>query len=458
MKNIIIIKITFIFLLNFIYAQEIVSDKEIFSKTDEYLTLLTGQKKFSGSLLITRNGETVISKGYGMANYEYNIPNIANTIFRIGSLSKQFTAFAILKLEDQGLLHVEDTIGKYIKDYPNGNKITIHHLLTHTSGIPREKTTEEKVIFLTTREIVEFEKDASDTLLFEPGAKFHYSNVGYNILAYIIEASSGKNIEQYISENIFLPLGMLHTGYYDHRTILQNRAYGYTHDNAYKLIPSDYDAFNSKGAGGLYSTVEDLAVWEEKMSGIISDTCLKKIRTAYSKNGYGYGIQIITEHNQINYLHTGGLNGYISYLSRLEKDKINIIMLSNFGDISLMSIIKDINSILFGEEYLLPEEIHRETAEINFSIYQKFIGEYQLELDKTQTFTILTEDNRLFMNDQSNEKRELFPEKEFIYFFNPENEESVEFVLNEQNVVTHLNLIILGGAKLKANKIDISKK
>lgn len=434
-------------------TQEIVSDNEIFIKTDEYFTLLTNQKKFSGSLLITRNGETVISKAYGMANYEYNIPNTPYTIFRIGSLSKQFTAFAIMKLEDEGFLHVNDSIGKYIKGYPNGNKITIHHLLTHTSGIPREKTTEEKVVFLSTKEIVEFEKDAADTLLFEPGTKFHYSNIGYNILAYIIEAASGKPIETYISENIFLPLGMQHTGYYDHKKILTNRAYGYTHDNAYKLIPSDYDAFNSKGAGGLYSTVEDLLIWEEKMSGIISDTGLKKIRTAYSKTGYGYGIQVLTEHNQINYLHTGGLNGYISYMSRLEKDKISIIMLSNFGDISLLTIMKDINSILFGEEYQLPKETHRETAKIDFLIYTLYTGEYQLELDKTQKFTILKEDNRLFMTDQSNDKRELFPETEFVYFFNPESEESVEFVLNEQKVVTHLNIIILGGAKLKAVKL-----
>ena len=458
MKIVISVIISVYFFINISYAQTVATDSIIFNKTDEYFTLLTNQKKFSGSLLITRDGKTIISKGYGLASYEYNIPCAPHTIFRIGSLSKQFTAFAIMQLVDKGLLSVNDAIEKYIPGYPNGKKITIHHLLTNTSVIPREKTNEENGKYLTAKETVEFEKDIADTLLFEPGTNFHYSNVGFNILAYIIEVASGKSIETYVSENIFQPLGMKHSGYYDHKTILENRAYGYTHDNANKLIASDYDAFHSKGSGGLYSTVEDLAIWEEHMPEIISENDLKKIRTAYSKNGYGYGIEVLNKHNQMNYSHTGGLSGYLCYMLRLEKDKINVIFLSNIGDIALLNIIKDVNAILFDEAYELPKEIKRVKAEINSSIYSQFTGEYRLELDKTQIAKIFIEDNRLFITDQSDDKRELFPETELIYFANPESEESVEFVIDEQKNVTSLNFIILGGAKLKASKIGVSKK
>jgi hypothetical protein len=160
----------------------------------------------------------------------------------------------------------------------------------------------------------------------------------------------------------------------------------------------------------------------------------------------------------MNYSHTGGLSGYLCYMLRLEKDKINVIFLSNIGDIALLNIIKDVNAILFDEAYELPKEIKRVKAEINSSIYSQFTGEYRLELDKTQIAKIFIEDNRLFITDQSDDKRELFPETELIYFANPESEESVEFVIDEQKNVTSLNFIILGGAKLKASKIGVSKK
>ncbi len=456
MKRSISLIIGILFILNILKSQTMVADSTISKNIDEYFTLLTAQNKFSGSLLINRDGEPIICKGYGMSNYEYGISNTPETIFRIASLSKQFTAFAILQLEEKGLLNTEDYILKYIPDYPNGEKITIHHLLTHRSGIAREKTALQTVKFLTSKQIVDYEKDAADTLLFEPGTDYHYSNVGYNLLAYIIEIVSEKSFEDYLTEYIFIPLGMESSGYYDHKKILKNRAYGYSHDlkNGNSLIASEFDGFNISGAGGLYSTVKDLAIWEKDMSKILSDEGLNKIRTPYTeKGGYGYGVQVVKNHNQLSYLHTGGLEGFMAYLMHLEKDMIDVIFLSNFGDLQLLTIMKDINSILFGEEYLLPKDVFRVAIKGNPVLYQKFSGVYELDLDKTQKFKILEENNKLFLLDNEKEKTELFPETDFVYFFNAESEDGVEFVIDQNNIVTHFNVIIMG-TKLKVSKIN----
>ena len=453
MKKIILLTVASICLLSFSKAKPIAPDSTIFKKVDEYFSLLTGQNRFCGSLLITRNGKTIISKGYGMANYEYNMPNAPETIFRIGSLSKQFTAMAIIQLEDKGLLSVNDFVSKYIPGYPNGNRITIHQLLCHRSGLPREKTGEESLKFPTTRKIAEYEQDLADSLLFEPGTDYFYSNVGYDLLAYIIEIVSGKTIENYTSENIFQPLGMKSSGFYDGKTVIKNRAYGYSHDSGNKIISSDNKELNSKGAGGIYSTVKDLAIWQDRLSEIVSEKGLKKIRTPYTeKGGYGYGIQVTKIDDQLSFLHTGGLDGYISFMMHLPNDKINVIFLSNFGDIQLVKIAKDIKSILFGKEYKLPKEVNRKAIKINTDLFTRLCGVYQLDLDKGQLFRIVAEKDKLFMIDNSDEKTELSPESEFVYFSNPESEDGVEFVKDKQGKVIYINLMTMG-TKIKASKI-----
>jgi len=454
MKNTLIAIMVVSFFSVFLKAQAVVPDNRIAEKSDGYFAMLADQGKFSGSLLITRDGKTVFGKSYGLANQEYGIPNTPQTIFRIGSLSKQFTALAIMQLVDKGLLRVEDPVSKFLPDYPNGAKITIHHLLSHTSGIPREKTTVETARFLSARQIVDFEKDIATRLLFEPGSGFHYSNVGYNLLACIMELASKKNFDAYVTENILSPLGMRHTGFYNHKTILPQRAYGYVHDETHQLVTAENDGFNALGCGALYSTVGDLAIWEEKQAGIISEKGLAKIRTPYSKNGTGYGIQVVSEHNQPAYLHTGGLNGYLSYMMRLEKDRVNVIFLANLGDIPLLSIMKDINAILFGDPYQLPQETTRVAVKMDPEKLRRLEGKYRLELDPNQIFTIVMENDRLFMIDPDQAKSELFPESEWRFYSDPKSEDSIEFIVDEKKAVSHMNLIIMGGAKLKVTKTN----
>ena len=181
------------------------SKDNIIKKVDQYINSYVKMNQFSGSLLIAQNDQIIINKGYGMANWDYEIPNNPQTKFRIASLTKQFTAMAILMLEEKGLLDLNDPLTKYISDYPNGNKIKILHLLTHTSGIPDHTElpdfNQERRVYPydVIKTIVTFK---NKPLEFTPGEKFKYSNSGYILLGYIIEMITNMSYEQYIDKYI----------------------------------------------------------------------------------------------------------------------------------------------------------------------------------------------------------------------------------------------------------------
>lgn len=251
---------------------------------DNYLNDLSEKEKFSGAILVSIKGKKVISKGYGMANYELDVLNTSKTKFRIGSVTKQFTAVAIMQLFEKGQLNLDDTLDKYIPDYPKGDKVTIHHLLTHTSGIfnytniegPIENTIRKKHSLETL--INEFKYAPYD---FEPGEKYSYSNSGYVLLGYIIKKVSNKSYEEYLQENVFNKLLMVDTGYDDYYKIIKNRASGYDLKGEEKrMVNCEFiDMSIPHAAGALYSTVEELYIWNKALIGgkIISEELLKKI-------------------------------------------------------------------------------------------------------------------------------------------------------------------------------------
>ena len=233
-----------------------------------FTTIASAQTKknmFCGSVLVAKDGKILLSKGYGFANYSDNIPNTSTTKFKLASVSKQFTAMAIMILEEKGKLSTNDKLTKYIPDYPNGDKITIHNLLTHTSGIPDFTSMPlfDSIMtmpFTLDREIALFKNKPLD---FEPGSKHQYSNSGYLLLSYIIEKVSGKSYGDFVKENIFVPLGMKNSGLYTNKEVLKKVANGYT-DNAGKIENAQYvDMSIPSGAGALYSTVEDMFLWDQ---------------------------------------------------------------------------------------------------------------------------------------------------------------------------------------------------
>jgi CubicO group peptidase (beta-lactamase class C family) len=217
---------------------------DLAQKLDEYIRGAEEVWKFSGTVLVAKDGKPVLDRGYGMANYELGVPNTPEMKFLIGSITKQFTATAIMQLAEKGLLDVNDPISKYLPEYPKetGDSITVHHLLTHTSGVPSYTDNAElmgrRATKMSTEEILNSFKDKP--LDFPPGGQFKYSNSGYYLLGLIVENVSGKSYEEYLQENIFDPLGMAHTGYGHHRPILPNRAAGYELDENGELVNAGY--------------------------------------------------------------------------------------------------------------------------------------------------------------------------------------------------------------------------
>src|SRR5262249_44564751 len=239
----------------------------IASKFDEYLSAAAKQG-FTGSAWLARDGKVIFSKGYGLANIELDVPNTPRTKFRLGSVTKQFTAASILLLQERGKLSVQDPICKYFENCPNAwGEITIHHLLSHTGGVPNFTSFPDylpkMMMPVTVMGMIERFKDKP--LDFKPNEKWSYSNSGYFVLGYIIEKASGESYESFLQKNIFDPLKLKDTGYDHHDTILKNRATGYSRGKNGVINSAYLDMGQPYSACSLYSTVEDLFAWNEAL-------------------------------------------------------------------------------------------------------------------------------------------------------------------------------------------------
>jgi len=424
--------------------------QSIESKADEYLKAYVKMNRFSGSVLIAQNGEILLKKGYGMADLEHSVPNTPQTKFRIASLTKQFTAMAILQLQKKNLLNVNAPLSRYINDYPNGDKITIHHLLTHTSGIPNFTVATDKearVRPMTLEMIIQKLKD--QPLNFSPGEKFEYSNAGYYLLGHIIEKVTGSGYASVIKENIFEPLGMANSGYDYNHIILKNRAYGYRLEKG-DLINAEYiHMANVHASGGLYSTVEDLYLWDRALytERLIKRSSLEQMFTPFTKN-YGYGWGIVTLFKRKMTGHNGDMEGFQTNITRFAEDDVCIIVLSNFGHTPIGKMSVDLAAILFGEEYQIPQR--RQVEKIDPEIYDDYVGRY--EINPNFSFIISREGGRLFCQPTGQNKLELFPESE-TKFFLKEVDAQITFVKDETNKVVKL-LLCQSGREISASKIE----
>jgi CubicO group peptidase (beta-lactamase class C family) len=287
-----------------------------------------------GSVLIARDDELVFSRGYGSANLEWNIPNSPSTKFRIGSLTKQFTAASILLLEERGKIRIEDPVRVYLPDAPAAwDNVTVFSLLTHTSGIPNFTSFPNyqswKVFPASAAEVVAFFRDKP--LDFPAGEQFSYSNSGYALLGYLIERISGLSYEQFVAENIFVPLGMKDSGY-DSNTIIANRAAGYSPGAGGPVNAAFIDMSVPYAAGGLYSTTLDLWRWEQALFGgkLLSAGSLLKMTTPY-KGNYGFGLAVGTASARRVIFHNGGIEGFNTFLAYYPEDKMTIVVLGNLN-------------------------------------------------------------------------------------------------------------------------------
>jgi CubicO group peptidase (beta-lactamase class C family) len=339
------------------------------ARIDEYLTRAVKAGQFNGAALVAENGKVIYKKGLGLANMEWNVPNEADTKFRLASITKQFTAALILQLVDQGKLKLDGKISEYLPDYRKdvGDKVTIHHLLTHTSGIP-SYTSLPKFMEDASRTpytVAEFvKKYASGDLEYEPGAKFRYNNSGYFLLGAIIEKIHGKSYEQVIKENIFDPLGMKNSGYDHHNTILSKRASGYRKTPTGYVNAPYLDMSIPYAAGSLYSTVEDLYLWDQALytDKVVSAKSREVMYKPFLDNyAYGWNISKVTlaqSKEIINSIaHSGGIHGFATLLTRYPDHKHLIVLLDNTMQAgNLGRINRDLTNIIYNQPYEMPKQ------------------------------------------------------------------------------------------------------
>lgn len=324
--------------------------KEKYHATDveTYLKTLTDNNLPGFSYLIAKDGLVIAKGGLGLANTESRTLNGTATIFRAASITKQFTAVSILQLADEKKLHVEDTLEKYFPELPNAKKITIRHLLNHTSGIWQQER-DEDFPFPIEQEVpvnLHLSYIQKNKPYFEPGQKWGYSDNGYFILGLIVEKVTNTSLEAYMKRKIFKPLGMKNSGLAGNNTQYKNSAQGYGVSNGIPYKEKDTNMATYNGAAALYSTVEDLFIWNEALhSGkVLSEQSYKEMISPYKFEngfvpfvayGFGLGIEDIAGHHTLG--HPGQMYGFHADILRLPDDKITYIFLSNANNNQLKS-------------------------------------------------------------------------------------------------------------------------
>jgi CubicO group peptidase (beta-lactamase class C family) len=306
------------------------------------------QQRFNGAILVAHQGKVIYRKGFGWANAEWRVPNTPDTKFRIGSITKQFTAMLILQLVEEGKLRLDGTIGEYLPEYPAGpgRNITIHQLLTHTSGLPNYTAIPRFFAELSRNPYRPADFLAvfdSLPLDFEPGSRWRYSNSGYFVLGVIIERVGGRPYDMALRERILDPLGLKDTGYDWNTPVIERRADGYTRGFDGDEHAAYIDMSTPFSAGGMYSTVEDLYRWDQALAARRRLSPASYARylapqvkaTPGSDYGYGWSFRRIERglgrDSALSMEHYGGINGFSSCNLMIPEDRIAIIWLDNTG-------------------------------------------------------------------------------------------------------------------------------
>lgn len=408
------------------------------ARMDEIVRSYVADKQFMGTVLVARD-KVIFSKGYGMANMEWNIPNAPDVKFRLGSVTKQFTAACILLLEERGKLDINDPIKKYMPDAPAAwDKITFYHLLTHTSGIPSftgfPNYSSIEPFPITPEKLVALFRDKP--LEFQPGEKWNYSNSGYVLLGYLIEKISGQSYAQFLQENILTPLGMKDSGYDSNTAIIPRRASGYSPGPNGIQNTGFINMTIPFSAGALYSTTEDLLRWQQGLFGgkVLSAVELQKMTTPF-KNNYAFGLFVSEKKGKKVIQHGGGIEGFNTSLAYYPDDKLTVIALANLNGNGVGEITADLAAVVHGEPVTLPSE--RKEIELPPDVLSRYVGTYEFPGNTQMLVTLI--DKQLYSKLGSQPQIRIYPESEKLFFTKLINAE-LEFVTGKNGAVTALIL------------------
>jgi D-alanyl-D-alanine carboxypeptidase len=403
---------------------------------------------FTGTVLVARDGKPIFRRAYGAANREWMIPNTVDTRYRIGSITKQFTAAAVLQLADENKLSLDDPIEKYLPGLPaSWGQAKIRQLLSHTSGIPSHTSADDSDVKLlpvkhTPDELIALLKDLP--LNYEHGTKFKYNNMGYVLLGRIIETVSGMSYPNYLEKKLLKPLHLRNSGYDDGRVVISQLAQDYT-DGVDKVVKGRFvDMSNTYAAGAMYSTVDDLLAWQQLlMSGkVLSPVSLNAM---FTDGGHHYGFGWFIRENLSRKLleHGGNVGAYSSLLAFYPGDKLTVIVLSNYGDEVVSKITDELARLALG---VAPA--HHQ-VKVDRHLYADFAGSYQLG---SAVLTISAKGERLFARLTGQRELEIFPESEYRYFY-----QAVDAVLTfERDFDGKIDAVTLDqdGSKISAKRLD----
>lgn len=443
-------------LIILLFPAFVLGQKDYSVLIENYMKAQVSVNDFSGTVLIIKKNRVVLKKAYGLADREWNINNSIDTKYRIGSITKQFTAASILLLEEKGKLSVNDKLSIYFPDFPKGDSITLHLLLCHRSGIGDYSEgarfdTLSKFKYSTWFMLSYIKKLPFD---FFPGSKYNYCNSNYYLLGCIIEKVSGLSFHDFVKQHILDPLKMENTSVEILEEIVNKRAKGYERTNNGFINESYYTMELLYSAGAMYSTVEDLYKWDQAMSNetLLSKASMKKMFTSYTFNDthYGYGAVIDTFQNRQSIWHSGGGFAFNASISRYPFDSSCVVVLSN-NQSNAEGVLNALSGIILDTDVQVPY-IHKQYS-INSKDLEKYVGKWKGEYNKVRSeMEIYIKNSKLYRRTPNADDLELIPESETKFYYADGSDRQFEFVLSKKGSVEYA-WFIKDGIKYRRQKV-----
>lgn len=452
-----------IILLLLLLSPAIYAQNNYTEKFDAFMQKQVTENDFNGNVLVAKNGKIIYQKSLGYA--DFNTKRLLNdsSVFELASVSKQFNAMGILLLVQKGKIKLSDSLRKFFPQLPYHN-ITIKNMLTHTSGLPAyddemaPKWDHKKIAF--NNDVINFLATEKPAIHFQPGTNWEYSNTAYVLLASIIEKVSGQTFKDYMNKNIFIPLGMTHSGIYNTRRslkeIITNYAYGYVYSDSLKkyVLPDSLPEFDEvyyldgvEGDGVVNCTTLDLLKWENalKVHLLLNEKLQEEMLSPQSlcdtilKTSYGYGVFVGNDEHG-NYIgHRGSWPGYGTYLLHYPENDITIIVLRNnlVGGANPENIFsKELSYIIFDKPWT--NDVHKE-IKLNPLLLKRYVGKYQSD----HPFELIQKGNKLFQHTENEQDIELKPVSNTKFSY-PGGNKQIEFWLTPWGEVEKAFLVING--------------
>jgi CubicO group peptidase (beta-lactamase class C family) len=425
---------------------------DVSARMDAIVQQHVAAEQFSGAVLVAQRGAPLFDRAYGLANVEWDIPNTPTTHFRIGSITKQFTAVSVLLLEERGKLKLTDLVSVHLPDAPAAwSKITLHHLLTHTSGISNVTNDPEFILWksqpTTVRQMVSRFRDLP--LDFPTGERHVYSNSNYLVLGLIVETITAQRFGDFLIENVLDPIGLNNTGFDSNARILPRRASGYIRRGDQLLNAAYSNMSVPHAAGAMYSTTHDLWRWAEAIFGdkLLTPGSRAKLLTPH-QNNYALGVRVAVFQGRKLIEHGGNISGFSSFLRHYPEQGITVVVLANQNTPIVEKLVGQLAAAALGDTE--DGASTRTAITVPIATLESYCGVYEVRPGMQITFRLV--DGAFTAQPTGEEPRPAFAESETKFFFKGVSTE-VEFVRDEGGRVSHL-VMKRGARSRKASRVS----